>query len=277
MFFDLYGDATVNLIENSNITVASITQDQNSGSINSMVFNNVDANNTYHIQITSIDCMDYDLYGWSQGFSSQNDAEPNNSQAEATSISFDQNYQGQLSFYNSGNDSQDFYAFTLTEIDDVEFILNAFEGLDSNVILTLYDSTGSSIFSLTHDGINTARTSNLVNLNPDTYYFIISESNNQTGSYEFKVTPQATLGIENINFENEVSLYPNPTKNAINIKLNNYQNVSVALYDLGGRLILEQELNSEISTVNISHLQNGMYLLKINANNQSITKRVIKQ
>ncbi len=85
-----------------------------------------------------------------------------------------------------------------------------------------------------------------------------------------------TLSVDD-NWVQSLSIYPNPAKDIINIKLNNYQNTSATLYDISGRLMFEKKLNSDISSIDVSNLNNGMYLLKINAENKTITKRVIKQ
>ena len=75
----------------------------------------------------------------------------------------------------------------------------------------------------------------------------------------------------------DLSIYPNPTNDIINIKLNSYENISATIYDINGRLMLEQKLSSVVSTINISNLNTGVYLLKINTENKTVTKRILKQ
>jgi hypothetical protein len=68
---------------------------------------------------------------------------------------------------------------------------------------------------------------------------------------------------------NAVSLYPNPARNAVAIKgLDNIHNIEV--YDLSGKWILSQTT----STLDITHLESGMYYVTIN---NSITKKLIKE
>jgi Secretion system C-terminal sorting domain len=275
--FDLNGDMTVELIRFDTFIVTSVTQDQNSGNINSISFNNIDANNTYYLRLKSTDCTDYWLNGWTQGFTGTNDSEPNNDVANTIPINFAQNYQGHLSFINSGSDIVDYYSFTLPLTDDVQFILNAFEGLVSTATLTLFNSNGTQVFQLAQDGTNTARTSNIVNLTAGDYYFTITGTT-ETGSYDVKVTPQTTLSITDNSLDNLVVLFPNPAKDIINISLANTLNTATTnIYDVTGKLILNKNLNSAESQIDISQLQTGIYFIKIKTENASTTKRFIKQ
>ena len=275
--FDLNGDMTVELIRFDTFVVTSVTQDQNSGNINSISFNNIDANNTYYLRLKSTDCTDYWLNGWTQGFTGTNDSEPNNDVANTIPINFAQNYQGRLSFLNSGSDTVDYYSFTLPLADDVQFILNAFEGLVSTATLTLFNINGTQVFQLAHDGTNTARVLNILNLTAGDYYFTITGTT-ETGSYEVKVTPQTTLSITDNSLDNLVVLYPNPAKDKINISLSNTLNIATTnVYDVTGKLILSKNLNNAESQMDVSQLQTGIYFIKIETENASITKRFIKQ
>ena len=84
------------------------------------------------------------------------------------------------------------------------------------------------------------------------------------------------LGTDEFNYF-DLSIYPNPAKDIISIKLNDYGNATASFFDIRGRLILNQNLDSEVSAINLSNLNNGVYILKINAENKTITKRIIKQ
>lgn len=202
-YFDLYDDATVELRKDFSM-LTSITQDGNSGSISSLVYNNIEDTENYYLQISSNSCISYDLYGWSQGFTAENDLEPNNTVEEAIAINFNQDYYGRLTYYNSGTDFEDYYSFTLSETDDVEFELNAYEGLFNNAVLTVYDALNNGqVFQLNHDGTNSSRTTSITNLSSGSYYFTISGTD-QTGSYGFKVTPQNTLGVNDFSLVSQL-------------------------------------------------------------------------
>lgn len=276
-YFDLYGDAIVEL-RNSFTVLTSISQNQSSGSISSLTYNNIEENEDYYLRISSNSCVDYDLYGWHQGFASNNDTEPNNLQTEATAINFNQDYEGRLSYYNSGNDAADYYSFSLAQNDDVEFILNAYEGLVNTASLTVYDaSNDNQVLQLNHDGTNTSRTSNTVNLNSGSYYFSITGID-QTGSYNFKVTPQNTLSTIGNSLNDSVLIYPIPAKNNLKISIdNNFQDITASIVDITGKLIDIIDINSQETQINISNLKSGLYFIKLKTEKSSTIKRFIKQ
>ena len=69
------------------------------------------------------------------------------------------------------------------------------------------------------------------------------------------------------NLENTISVYPNPVINTLNIE---GELESVEIYDVFGKLVLTSTKN----TINTSKLANGVYLLNINTNHSTITKRI---
>ncbi|MGB5417450.1 T9SS type A sorting domain-containing protein, partial [Algibacter sp.] len=265
-------------------SVATVLQTDSSGPIEKLDYNNVDTSKTYHLKILNTNgiCSNYNISGWEQAFIANNDAEPNNNVGQATAINFNEFYNGRLSYYSSGNDSQDFYSFSINQDDSIEFILNAFEGLVNTVNLALYDSLGTQLFSLTHDGANTAKsslnskTSNSINLSSGDYYFIMSGTT-ETGSYQFKANSQNTLNTTDKETNETLNIYPNPTKNIVNIKLIEYNKADAFLYDLSGRLVLKQNLSNPISSIHLESLNSGMYVLEIKTENKLFTKRIIKQ
>ncbi|MCB0400054.1 MAG: T9SS type A sorting domain-containing protein, partial [Winogradskyella sp.] len=215
--------------------------------------------------------------GWNQNFTAENDTEPNNSQFEATAINFNQDYEGRLSYYGSGSDSEDYYSFTLSQNDDIEFQLNAYEGLSSTALLTVFDATNNNqVFQLNHDGTNSSRTSNIINLISGSYYFTITGTG-QTGSYSFKVTPQSTLELNNF-VDVITSIYPNPATNEIKISINNhYHDIIASIVDITGKSVNTFDINSNETQINISSLEKGLYFMVLKTNNSTITKRFIKQ
>ncbi len=76
-----------------------------------------------------------------------------------------------------------------------------------------------------------------------------------------------------------VNVYPNPTNDLLNIRLNNVSvnsKVEISLLSVSGRLIQQkkQALNNGISTLSTNNLINGSYLLQINtADGKMVNKR----
>jgi hypothetical protein len=70
-------------------------------------------------------------------------------------------------------------------------------------------------------------------------------------------------------------MYPNPT-NGNKIYFNVTQDVKVTIYKVLGKLIQTENVNVNTNNIDISTLSKGMYILKINSENQFITKKLIK-
>ncbi|WP_338731931.1 T9SS-dependent M36 family metallopeptidase [Mangrovimonas cancribranchiae] len=85
-----------------------------------------------------------------------------------------------------------------------------------------------------------------------------------------------TLSVNEFN-QSDFKIYPNPTDNNINIKVNrSFGNVKATLFDINGRKVLSQsgELNN-IMTLNVNNVQSGIYVLNIEGTNVSMNHKVI--
>jgi glucose/arabinose dehydrogenase len=69
-------------------------------------------------------------------------------------------------------------------------------------------------------------------------------------------------------YKNNYSIYPNPTKSEVFVKMENTDLPSqINIYDLTGKLLLSKDLeNISINKINISTLQTGIYLVNIDDN-----------
>jgi len=90
------------------------------------------------------------------------------------------------------------------------------------------------------------------------------------------VTPPGTgLGVNNINAVNDVKVYPNPSKNIINIAgLDMSDNIT--MYDMMGRTVHNNwEINSRgINTFSMNNIAAGSYLIVVGDANGNIKARV---
>ena len=101
-----------------------------------------------------------------------------------------------------------------------------------------------------------------------------------TAECEFTLTVIDNLGSQNTTALRAIKVYPNPANDVIN--LSNPQNINlrnVSIYDMTGRLIITKDLQaaSQQSTIDISALQSGNYLLFIKSTYGQITKQLLKE
>lgn len=89
---------------------------------------------------------------------------------------------------------------------------------------------------------------------------------NAGGSDMFIAKLGITTGIADNNFNNEVSLYPNPTKGLLYLS----KNYNVTLTDLTGKIITKEQ---NANTIDISNHLAGMYFLLLTDNKGQIVQR----
>jgi uncharacterized repeat protein (TIGR01451 family) len=77
-------------------------------------------------------------------------------------------------------------------------------------------------------------------------------------------------------FDNSVTIYPNPTSAIINIS-SKVNIKTVQLFDIQGRLLETDLANGNETTFDISTKQNGVYFLKITSENGSKIEKVVKE
>lgn len=89
----------------------------------------------------------------------------------------------------------------------------------------------------------------------------------------------STVGIEEINENSGISVFPNPTDKLLNIKLTNKfkQKVeSIFFIDALGRKVKEVDFFDEGTVVDISDLKSGYYNLVVKTSSEQLFKRVVK-
>jgi hypothetical protein len=89
----------------------------------------------------------------------------------------------------------------------------------------------------------------------------------------------STLSTANFELDDNFKLYPNPSNAILNVQLQNSDNSSqIQVFDMLGKQIHHQEMSSnEMSSIDVSNWNNGLYVVKITSNNNTSTKRFIKQ
>ena len=70
----------------------------------------------------------------------------------------------------------------------------------------------------------------------------------------------------------DISIYPNPTSDMVFIE-GNYTQLKVIIYNVLGKEILNKSITNSID---ISHLDNGVYILQLSDGVKLITRKIIK-
>ncbi|CAM3713968.1 endonuclease [Flavobacterium gelidilacus] len=84
----------------------------------------------------------------------------------------------------------------------------------------------------------------------------------------------STKDTNSIISEFDFKLYPNPSNGIFSIEMENVKKYSIEIYSTLGKIVYSKNDNYQ-STLNINHLQTGIYLIKITTDSNTKTKRII--
>ena len=86
----------------------------------------------------------------------------------------------------------------------------------------------------------------------------------------FHQSKWSVVGIRDLFPDFEANVFPNPLEEVLNIEASAYENVKFFLYDAQGKLVREDKLSAELSTIELSELAAGAYSLLLTKANQNL-------
>ena len=113
----------------------------------------------------------------------------------------------------------------------------------------------------------------------ETLTITVTDASGNESSCTFEVTLDFSLSTDDFALENSISVYPNPTRGSLNLTNSNAIPLREAIItDSNGRIIQTIPLNDTNATSQLSleSLTNGLYFIRINSDNASIVRRIIK-
>jgi hypothetical protein len=77
----------------------------------------------------------------------------------------------------------------------------------------------------------------------------------------------------------DLFLFPNPASDLLNIEVENFEQKSISLLDLNGRILIQQNINTKSSILNLTELPAGVYFIQLRdeEKGQFLTKKFIKK
>ena len=103
------------------------------------------------------------------------------------------------------------------------------------------------------------------------YYFLLAT--NSGGATTINISQ--ILGVENTVFEN-FTYFPNPTSGVVTLK-NNSSIEKVVLRNILGAVVLETAINATQTSIDLSNLSSGSYILSVFANGQRAQYHILKE
>lgn len=213
----------------------------------------------------------------SNGCQSAYDVTTNGTTSGAATIPFNSNITGLI----SPRADIDNYKFIVTTGGTITLTLTTLPG---DYDLKLLNSAGTQV-AISQNGSTTSETINYTAA-AGSYYaqvYPYRNANSATVCYTLKVAlGTATRQNELLPLytgKKLLTVYPNPSKDKLNINLTGYEGVSeMKIYDVNGKQVRSQRTGQSNSIMDISTLAKGVYLVKVTtANGEVLNQKIVKQ
>lgn len=156
------------------------------------------------------------------------------------------------------NDTAYFFDESIVTLDDIP--LSYKWNFDNGEYITTFDNSYKYVYT-----------------DPGTYYIRLEITNNicPVSTAYNKLIVNEPSNISEYKQLHNIEIYPNPVTSAFSIKAENLSIKYVEVVDLLGNIMLK---TSDISReINIKHLSDGLYFIRIHTNNDIISKKIIKK
>jgi hypothetical protein len=113
----------------------------------------------------------------------------------------------------------------------------------------------------------------------DRFYFTVNDGDGGwIGITSFSFITDETINKTEDLFDYQVSLYPNPANNILNIQIENDGVFMAEIIDLKGQKYISKKVSGFIpDVIDISRLNNGIYILRITNERYNYISKIIKQ
>jgi hypothetical protein len=172
----------------------------------------------------------------------------------------------------------DYYRFVITTGGTITMTLTT---LPANYQLRLLNSAGSTLQTSNNNGTNNETINATVAAG--TYYArVYPRNNNQwnaTICYTLRVQTGTASRFEEYNVNN-IRLYPNPVDNILIVDLGNLSGkATIKIYDINGRIVIDQSANPGINRLYTNKLSSGLYFVKVIENNGNLiyNQKIVRQ
>lgn len=207
------------------------------------------------------------------------DVSTNGTISGAAAITLNTDVKGTIA---SANDI-DHYQFTISTYGTISVWLTTLPG---NYDLAILNSSGAQIGISQNSGSQNESVS--LSVTPGVYYakvFPRGSANSATSCYTLKVqgitatrvAASATASKENVDPSFAINLYPNPAGDQLNVWVEGVQKkTAIKVYNLMGKLVMQQESGNTLTQLNVSKLTPGFYLVKVNDGKEIKSAKFIK-
>lgn len=268
-----------------NSSGTEIKRSENSSTTNETITNSNTAAGTYYVQVFGYNgansatvCYSLNIGATPATTScvSTYDNSTNGTVSGASQIPLNTNVTGLI----SPSADNDYYRFVITTAGSISITLTTLPG-DYDV--RLYNSTGTTQLAISQNGGTTSETINYTAA-AGTYYVRVygyGGANSASSCYTLRVATGTASRDEQliVTPKTKVHSYPNPTRSSVMLQVvGNKEKADVQIFDIYGRMVLQQNTSYENTSLNVSKLSAGVYMIKVKRGNEEIgSTRFVKE
>ncbi|GEM_PF-3535710 len=104
----------------------------------------------------------------------------------------------------------------------------------------------------------------------------VLDENGCPGSDSMLVSFDVCVGIVDKAAEHAIQLFPNPTSGSVQLITEDMLFTQVELYDLSGKRVLAQNVNSLTTVIELSNLASGSYILRASGAEEAFVRMIVK-
>ena len=152
---------------------------------------------------------------------------------------------------------------------------------NGSIEVTPKGGTGILKYTWYKNGVKYASTEDISGLSAGTYKLVIEDANGCTIS-STDVIIKKISDVKDIAGLVNFAMSPNPTINnsIVKLTLDHLSDILVSVYDLTGKLVNQSNMINSSNfeyEIQLADMPNAAYIVKINVDNQTITRRLVKQ
>lgn len=207
------------------------------------------------------------------GCSSTYDVSTNGSASGAALIPLNTDIKGLIS--PSGDN--DYYRFTITTGGTATITLST---LPADYDMRLYSSNGTSQLAISQNGGTTTETITRT-YTAGTYYVRVygyQNANNATNCYTLRVQTGTATRETPLITEAKVSAFPNPVTNSLNVRIPDVKGMAdIRIVDMYGKQVISRTTSQLNTSIDVSRLPAGVYLVKVVNDGNESTMKIVKE
>ncbi|MBV1922403.1 MAG: T9SS type A sorting domain-containing protein, partial [Flavobacteriaceae bacterium] len=173
---------------------------------------------------------------------------------------------------NAANDL--WYSYTGTVAGEEVTLSFCDGGTDYDSLVRVFDACAGTEIAVNDDSCGLQSEVTFTSDGSTTYYIMVEGFGSNNGNFSMEVSCVVS-GIE-ANAIAGFNYYPNPVTDAINLSAQS--NIeTVAIYNVLGQKVVDQNVEATATSLNVSNLSVGTYIMKVSVDGQIGTYKIVKQ